>query len=65
MHRLLIAVASLVEHRLRSAGSVVAQGLSCPIAHGIVLDQGLNLCSPALAGGSFTTGPPGKSVYTF
>ena len=40
---LLIAMASLVAgHRLRSV--VVAHGLSCPVAHRIFPDQGLNLC---------------------
>ena len=42
-------------------GSVaVAYGLSCPLAHGIFLDQESNLCPPALAGGYLTTGPPRK-----
>ena len=44
---LLIAVASLVvEHRLESTwvSGVEACGLSCPLACGIFLDQGLNLC---------------------
>ena len=59
MHRLLIAVTSLVvEHglqgvqasvaaapRLWSTGSVVvAHGFSCSAARGVLLDQGLNLC---------------------
>ena len=43
---LLIVVASLVEHRLYSAGSVdTAHGLSCPVARGILVsDQGSNPC---------------------
>ena len=42
---LLIAVASLVmEHRLKSTGSAVVVGLSCPEACGIFPDQGLSLC---------------------
>ena len=43
---LLIGVAPLVlEHRLQSEGSeAVVHGLSCPMACGIFLDQGLNLC---------------------
>ena len=48
VHRLLIAVASLV----------VEHGLSYPEACEIFLDQGL--VSPALAGGFLTTEPPGK-----
>ena len=34
-------------------------GLSCPVACGVFLDQGSNLC-PSLAGGFFATEPPGK-----
>ena len=73
---LLTAVVSLVvEHRLRQVqcvGSVlVVPGLKstsslvmvhwliCSAACGIFPDQGSNLCS-ALAGGFFTTEPPGK-----
>ena len=60
---LLTAVASLVsEHGLSSTGSgVVAHGLSCSAACGILLDQGSNLpVSPALAGRFFTPEPLGK-----
>ena len=39
---------------------VVAHGLSCSAAYGIFPDQGSNPVSPALAGGFFTTQPPGK-----
>ena len=48
VHRLLIAVASLVTERgLRSTGSVVeAHGLSCSEACGVFLEQGSNLCTP-------------------
>ena len=44
--RLLIVVASpVVEHGLYSAGSaVVVHRLSCPVARGVFLEQGLNLC---------------------
>ena len=44
--RLLTVVASLVvEHGFYSAGSaVVVHRLSCPVARGIFLEQGLNLC---------------------
>ena len=48
VHRLLIAVASLViERGLQGtlASVVVGHRLSCPTAHGIFLDQGSNLCS--------------------
>ena len=42
---LLIAVVSLVEHRLWSTGSVVAvQEFSCSVSCGIFPDQGSNLC---------------------
>ena len=54
VHRLLIAVASLVaEHGLQACrlqqlwhvdSVVVARGLSCSSAHGIFLDQGSNPC---------------------
>ena len=64
VHRLLIAVASLVaEHGLQSTqpSAVVAYGLSCLVTCGIFLDQGLNPASPTLSGGFLTTGPPGRS----
>ena len=66
---LLIVVASRCEARalgtqasvVRLAGSiVVVHGLSCPIAYGILVDQGEPISS-ALASGFLTTGPPGKS----
>ena len=59
---LLISVASPVaEHRLQSSGSaVVAYGLSCSVAYGIFQEPGIKLVFPALAGGFFTTEPPGK-----
>ena len=53
IHRLLIAVASLVEHGLQACraqqlwhvgSAVVAHGLSCSMACGILLDQGSNPC---------------------
>ena len=41
---------------------VVAQGLSCPVAYGILVPRpGIEPVSPALEGGFLTTGPPGKS----
>ena len=41
VHRLLIAVVSLIEHRLKGArASGVAAQLSCPKACGILQDQG-------------------------
>ena len=47
------------------AGSVVVvRGLSCPAACGILVSgPGIKPTSPALEGGFFTTGPPGKSPY--
>ena len=47
----------------RHAGSVVvAHGLSCSAACGILPDQGSNPFSPALAGRLSTTVPPGKPL---
>ena len=45
-HGLLTTVPSLVKHRLQGvqASAVMALRLSCPMACGIFLDQGLNLC---------------------
>ena len=41
---------------------IVARGLSCATACGILVPQpGIEPMSPALAGGFLTTGPPGKS----
>ena len=50
---------------LRHVSSVVvAQGLSCPAACGILVPPpGMEPVSPALEGGFFTTGPPGKFRY--
>ena len=40
----------------------VARGLSCPMACGILVPQpGIEPMSPALEGGFFMSGPPGKS----
>ena len=48
---------------LRCVSSVVvAHGLSCPTACGILVPQpGIEPASPSLAGRFLTTGPPGKS----
>ena len=48
---------------LRHVGSVVvARGLSCPVACGILVSRpGIKPASPALQDGFLTTGPPGKS----
>ena len=53
--------------RARALGaSVVAEhGLNCLEACGIFLDQGLNACPHALAVRFLTTGPSGKSPFTF
>ena len=50
---------------LRHVGSVVeARGLSCPTACGILVPRPrIKPASPALEGGFFTTGPPGKSPH--
>ena len=45
----------------RESSVVVARGLSCPVACGILVPQpGIEPSSPALGGGFFTTGPPGS-----
>ena len=44
VHRLLILVASLVEHRLQGAGLVVGAQAYLPLACRIFPEQGLNLC---------------------
>ena len=51
--------------RLDSIGSVaVAQELSCSVACEVSLDQGLiKPVSSALAGGFFSTEPPGKPYH--
>ena len=42
---------------------VVAQGLSCPIARGILIpQQGLKPAVPEMEGGFLTTGASGKSL---
>ena len=48
-----------------AAGSVVvAHGLGCSVARGIVLDRGWDEhTSPELAGGFFTTEPPGEPQF--
>ena len=44
----------------------MAHGLSCPVACGILVPPpGIEPASPALEGGFFTTGPPGKSPLAF
>ena len=44
---------------------VVARGLSCSVACGILVPRpGIEPTSPALAGGSLTTASPGKSLNT-
>ena len=46
----------------RVGSVVVAHRLSCPGACGILVPRpGIEPASPALEGGFFTTGPPGKS----
>ena len=49
--------------QLRQVGSVVvARGLSCPAACGILVPRPeIEPASSALEGGFFTTGPPGES----
>ena len=65
VHRLLIAVASLiVEHRLWSmwASVVVVHGLSCLMASWVLVPgPGIEPVSSALEDGFLTTGPPRNS----
>ena len=51
----------------RAGSVVVAHGLSCPVACGILVPRpGIEPVSPALQDGFLTTGPPGKSLnYQF
>ena len=45
----------------RMGSVVVARGLSCPVACGILVPQAaIEPASPALEGGFLTTGPPGS-----
>ena len=47
----------------RVGSVVVARGLNCPMACGILVPRpGIKPASPALEGGFLTTGPPGKSL---
>ena len=66
MRTLLTAWVSLgAKHGLSGAGSVVVlKGISYPAPCGLLLGQRVNL-SPALAGGLFTTEPPGKPTDGF
>ena len=52
---------------LQHAGSLIeAHGLSYPAACGILVPRpGIEPASPALEGGFFTAGPPGKSPDTY
>ena len=52
---------------LRCASSVVVvHRLSCPTVCGILVPRpGIELASPELEGGFFTTGPPEKSLFYF
>ena len=63
VHGLIIVVTSPVDHTLQSTetSAVVVHRLSCLKARGIFLDQGSNFRPPAMAGGFFIVGPPGKS----
>ena len=48
----------------RASSVVVACGLSCPVACGILVPQlRIEPASPAFEGGFSTTGPPGKSLW--
>ena len=52
------SVAAILEHRPSSGGI----WLSCSEACGYLPGSGIESVSPALAGGFFTTEPPGKSI---
>ena len=46
--------------------AVVTHGLTCPEAgRSYLLGPGIQIVSPALAGGFFTTEPPGKPLASF
>ena len=62
---LLIVVASCCRARALGASVVAEHGLNCPEVGGIFLDQGLNAGPHALAVRFLTTGPSGKSPFTF
>ena len=72
---LLTAGASLIaEHGLQVLGlqelqhvgsAVVARGLRCPSACGILPQPGMEPVSPALADRFLAPGPPGKSLKSF
>ena len=60
-----VGASAVVARRLQSTGSVVvAHGLSCPAARGILPDRRLNLCPRQLAGGFLTAGPIGEVSRT-
>ena len=61
VHGLLVTVASLVEHGLQATQALQLwrMGLAAP-KYGNLPRPGVEAISPALAGGSFTTGPPEK-----
>ena len=66
VHRLLVVVASLVEHGLSSAGSVVmAHRLSCSEACGIFLDQGSNPCPLHWQADSYLLDHHGNPIFSF
>ena len=66
VHRLLVVAASLVDHGLSSAGSVVvACGLSCSEACGIFLDQGSNPCPLHWQADSYLLDHQGNSTFSF
>ena len=51
----------LLQSESAQASVIVAPGLSCPAAHGILVPRpGIEPLSPALEGRFLTTGPPGK-----
>ena len=49
--------------QLHMGSVIVAHGLDCPVARGILVHRsGTEPVLPTLAGGFSTTGPPGKSL---
>ena len=51
----------MLQSESAQASVIVAPGLSCPAAHGILVPRpGIEPLSPALEGRFLTTGPPGK-----
>ena len=61
-----IFVSASVKAPKRAGSVVVAHGLSCPVACGILVPRpGIEPVSPALQDGFLTTEPPGKCINVY